>query len=133
MTTLTRYVILILAMTVLSTFLSYAEESDVWSSDFSKRNTGDWEGYGGDSTIDVVKEKTTGKYVLMTTFSDSSPDAWAHRGVRIKFRDAIPREKFNHIYFNYKIDHPVKCIGYFLADEDNNAWRVFYGPVINGN
>ncbi len=123
MKTSTKYVILILALMVLAPFLSHAEESEAYRSDFSKGKMGDWEGY--DAKTVVVKEETLGKYVLMSTFTDSTTHPLCNRGARVKFKDAIPWEKFDYIYFNYKVDGPARGLGYFLQDEDGNMWRLF--------
>ncbi len=111
---------------------SFGQDEDVWRKSFRDGEIGGWVGYGGDSVCKIAKEITDDQNALMTTFSDKSPDAWAHRGIRIDFKEAVSRDAFKYIHFDYKIDRPVKAIGYFLQDEENNMWRVFSGPVITG-
>ncbi len=125
---LTRDVILILALMVLAPFLSYAEKGDAYKSDLSSGEMGEWEGYSAKTV--VVKDETSGKYVLMSTFTDESTDTWCNRGMRVKFKNAISWDKFNYIYFDYKIEGPARLLGVFLQDEDDNMWRLNMGRKI---
>ena len=112
--------------------LSYAQEGDIWKKGFRDGKIGGWVGYGGNSVCKIAKETAANQNVLMTTFSDSSQAAHAHRGIRIRFKKAVSRQALKYLHFDYKIDRPVKAIGYFLEDEENNMWRVFSGSVITG-
>jgi hypothetical protein len=112
--------------------LSYGQDGDIWTKSFRDGKIGGWVGYGGDSVCKIAKDPAADKNVLMTTFSDASADAWAHRGVRIEFKEAISRDALKYIQFDYKIDRPAKTFGYFLQDEEDNMWRVFSGAVITG-
>ena len=106
------------------------DDHTIWKDTFGDGKIGGWAGYGGDSVCKIVKESTGNRNTLKATFTDTSSDAWAHRGVRIDFTKSISRDAFKYIYFDYKIDRPVKTIGYFLQDEENNMWRVFSEPVV---
>ena len=106
------------------------DDPNAWRETYRDGKIGGRVGYGGDSVCKISKEPAADKNVLMTTFSDASPDAWAHRGVRIDFKKAVSRDAFQYIHFDYKLDRPVKAIGYFIQDDENNMWRVFSGPVI---
>jgi hypothetical protein len=108
------------------------DDRNVWEETFRDGRIGGWVGYGGDSVCKIVKESTAKQNALMATFTDASSDAWAHRGLRIDFKKSISRDAFKYIHFDYRIDRPVKAIGYFLQDEENNMWRVFSGSVVAG-
>ena len=111
---------------------SYGENRDVWKQSFRAGEIDGWVGYGGDSVCQIVQEPTAHKNALLTTFSDTSPDAWAHRGIRIDLKEGISRNAFKYLHFEYRIDRPAKSFGCFLQDEENNMWRVFFGPVRTG-
>ena len=112
--------------------LSYGQTQDAWKSSFREGKVGGWVGYGGDSVCRIAREPTAKKNALLTTFSDASPDPHAHRGIRIDFKKPISRNAFRFIHFDYKLDRQVKTLGCFLQDEENNIWRVFFGPAITG-
>ena len=109
--------------------LSYGQTQDAWKSSFREGKVGGWVGYGGDSVCRIAREPTAKKNALLTTFSDASPDPHAHRGIRIDFKKPISRNAFRFIHFDYKLDRQVKTLGCFLQDEENNIWRVFFGPA----
>ena len=111
---------------------SYGQPSDVWKQSFGGGKLGAWVGYGGDSVCRIAREPTAQKNALLTTFSDASPDAWAHRGIRIDFKQGISRDAFQYIHWDYKLNRPAKAIGCFLQDEDNNIWRALSRRVITG-
>ena len=112
--------------------LSHGQTGDIWKTSFRDGKVGDWVGYGGNSVCKIARDTTANKTALLTTFSDASPDTHAHRGIRVNFKTPISRDAFRFIHFDYKIDRPVKTFGCFLQDEENNMWRVFFGPVITG-
>ncbi len=99
----------------------------------SEKNTTPYGEYGDvKNIISETVKSSVGDGIVKLEFSDSTPDKWYHKGVRIKLDTPIAWSDFECLATGYQISEKPLTVGCYLRDDRGLWWESFSRNVKAG-